>query len=109
MTGSDWLLGDVGKKARATKKLVSSDGIAISREDIDAVLADVVGSGKKLRASIDAATGQLEALKNSGLTGEALVLLVAAKVSRSKNGTRIGVETVQTVLEGLFRLGEHVR
>jgi hypothetical protein len=108
MSGADWLLGDTGKK-KAAPKLVASGGIEVTPDEVDAVLADVAGAGKKLRAGIDAAVSQLEAIKKCGLTGEALVLLVEAKCARAKNGSRISADTVQLVLEGLFRLGEHTR
>lgn len=108
MSAADWLLGDVGKKTKAPPKL-APNGIHVTPDEIDAVLADVAVSGKRLRAGIDAAVTQLEALKKAGLTGEALVLLVESKCARAKNGSRISADTVQLVLEGLFRLGEHVR
>lgn len=107
MSGADWLLGDVGKAKKVTK--LAPNGIHVTPEEIDQVLHGVAKDAKALRGGIDSSVTALEALKTSGLTGEALVLLVAAKVGRSKNGTRIGLETVQTVLEALFRLGEHVR
>lgn len=109
MSGADWLLGDVGGKKKPAPKLVSSGGIAISKHEVDAVMADFAGDGKKLRGGIDAAAAQLDALKNVGLTGEALVLLVEAKCAWAKNGKRVSAETVKIVLEALFRLGEYVR
>lgn len=104
--GGDWLVGD-SKPKKIVK--VAPDGIHVTPEEIDAVIHGTARDAKAIRGGIDHAVAGLEAIKTCGLTGEALVLLVAAKVSRSKNGTRIGVETVQTVLEGLFRLGEHIR
>lgn len=106
--GVDWMLGDLGPR-KTSKKLVSVEGVRVTSEEVDAVLADVHGSGKKLRSGIDAAVQQLEALKSIGLTGEALVLLVTEKCRPDKNGNPTSAVTVQRVLEGLFRLGEYVR
>lgn len=107
MSGADWLIGDVGSKPAKAKK--------IHREptplDFDAVEAflDSKKDGEKLRAGLDHAVSALDALKLAGLTGEALVVLVTAKCSNAANGKPISDDTVQRVLEGLFRLREYVR
>lgn len=108
MSGADWLLGDVGKKTKAAPK-IAHNGIHVLPEEIDAVLHGAAADAKKLRGGIDSATSALDALKQSGLTGEALVIMVTEKCARAKNGSRLSPDTVQLVLEGLFRLGEYVR
>lgn len=107
--GSDWLLGDVGKKAEKKTKLAPG-AITVTPDEIEAVLADSARDGKRLAGGIRAAVTALEQLKQSGLTGEALVVLVTEKCAWAKNGKRVSAETVQLVLEALFgRLGEYVR
>ncbi len=73
------------------------------------LIAHKFGDGKQLVEGIRGALSGLDALKKSGLTGEALVVLVTEKCAWAKNGKRVSAETVQFVLEALFRLGEYVR
>lgn len=106
MSGADWLIGKAPEKAGKATRIKTTGEL-----DIDAVeaLMDSKRDGEKLRSGLDNATSALEALKKAGLTGEALVVLVAEKCARAKNGSRLSADTVQIVLEGLFRLGEYVR
>lgn len=106
MSGADWLLGDVGKKPREPVKIRQSGEL-----DIDAAVAlmESKKDGERLRAGMDSGIAALEALKKTGLTGDALVVLVTAKCSNAANGKPISDDTVRRVLEALFRLGEYVR
>lgn len=109
MSGADFLLGDIGKKPEKRTKL-APNGIAVTPDEIEAVLSDAAKDGKNLAIGIRGAVSALEQLKKSGLTGEALVVLVTEKCAWAKNGKRVSAETVQLVLESLFnRLGEYVR
>lgn len=106
-TGSDWLLGDVGtKKPKPQKRIPKEENL-----DFDAVEAflSTKEDGKKLRAGLGGVVTALDNLKVSGLTGEALVVLVTAKCTNAANGKAISDDTVRRVLEALFRLGEYVR
>lgn len=108
MSGEDWLLGDVGKKPGKPKKLERAPSPP-ELDQVEQLLDDVAGDGKRLVAGVNSAVAALEAMKKSGLTGEALVVLVTEKCAWAKNGKRVSPETVQLVLEALFRLGEYVR
>lgn len=106
-SGADFLLGDVGLKPKKTVKIHNSGDL-----DVDAAVAmfDMKKDGEALRGGLDRAISALDALKKTGLTGEALVVLVQAKCKRPSSGGKPATrETVQAVLEGLFRLGEYVR
>jgi hypothetical protein len=108
MSGADWLVGDVGKKGPPKKLQRAPEPLAV--DDAVRYLEDAAGDGKRLVAGLKSATSALDALRASGLTGEALVVLVTAKCAYSKvNGRPISEATVQQVLEGLFRLGEYSR
>lgn len=106
MSGADWMLGDVGAKPKKAVKIHNSGEL-----DIDAAVAlmDSKKDGEALRGGLDKAASALEALRKTGLTGEALVVLVTEKCGRARNGSRLSADTVQLVLEGLFKLGEYVR
>lgn len=106
MSGADWLIGDVGSKPKKAVKITTSGDL-----DIDAAVAlmDSKKDGEALRGGLDRGGSALEALKKTGLTGEALVVLVTAKCTNAANGKPISDDTVRRVLEALFRLGEYVR
>jgi hypothetical protein len=108
--GADWLLGNAGNRP-APVKLKNTETL-----DIDAAerfLEKGAADGKRLRNGIDNGSAALKALKESGLTGEALVVLIAEKCGNYRtDGGRYQRPTsamVQCVLEALFRLGEYVR
>lgn len=109
-SAEDWLLGDViskaGRNGKPEKKIHRTGEL-----DIDAVVAlmDVKKDGERLRVGLDGALAALDALKKTGLTGEALVLLVTAKTPTDKHGNAASPAVVQRVLEGLMRIGEFVR
>lgn len=106
--GSDFLIGDIGKPKEQKKLQRAAEPLVV--DDAVRFLEDAAGDGKQLVAGMKKAASALEALRTSGLTGEALVVLVTAKVAYSKvNGRPISDVTVQQVLEGLFRLGEYTR
>jgi hypothetical protein len=108
VSGEDWLLGDVGKPKK--EKKLQRAPTPLELDQAERFLEDAAGDGKALVAGLGKAVGALDALRASGLTGEALVVLVTAKTAYSKvNGRPISDVTVQQVLEGLFRLGEYVR
>lgn len=106
MSGADWLVGDVGAKKKPAVKIHNSGDL-----DIDAAVAlmDSKKDGEALRAGLDKATSALDALRKTGLTGEALVVLVTAKCANNANGKPIADDTVKRVLEALFRIGEYAR
>ena len=108
-SGADWLVGDVGKP-KAQKKLQR----AAEPLDVDDAVDFIEQADKdagRLVADLKTAAKALDAIWTSGLTGEALVVLVQAKcgycVNHGKN--KPSTDVVQGVLEGLFRLGEYVR
>lgn len=104
--GADFMLGDMGLKKTKAVKIHNSGEL-----DIDAAVAlmDSKKDGEALRGGLDRAVSALEALRKTGLTGECLVVLITEKCQRAKNGSRLSADTVQIVLEGLFRLGEYTR
>lgn len=107
MSGADWMLGEL-PKPKAQKKLQRSvEPLAI--DEAVRFLEDAAGDGKALAGGLKKGVAALEALRVSGLTGEALVVLVTDKCAWAKNDKRVSAETVQLVLEALFRLGEYVR
>lgn len=106
-TGSDWMLGSVGAPKAQKKLQRAAESLPI--DDAVRFLEDASGDGKKLVAGLKRGVDALEGLRQSGLTGEALVVLVTEKCARAKNGSRLSSDTVQLVLEGLFRLGEYTR
>lgn len=106
-SGADWLLGDP-PKPKEPKKLQRAP-TPLELDQAEKFLEDAAGDGKKLVAGLRSAITALEAIKKSGLTGEALVVLVTEKCGRTSAGGRVSQATVQAVLEALFRLGEYVR
>lgn len=95
--------------ARAVKK--KGNGIAVDPLELDEVeqaLAAPAAVAGKVHASMRAALTAVERLYKSGLTREALVVLIAEKCGRAPNGTRISTETVGKVLDALGRLDEYV-
>lgn len=108
MSGADWMMGDVGKKqAKPERKILNSGDL-----DIDAAVAlmDSKKDGEAIRGGLDKAVSALDALRKTGLTGEALVVLVHRKCRTPlRGGKPPAEEAVQIVLEALFRLGEYVR
>jgi hypothetical protein len=106
LSGADWMLGKLEPKPQ--KKLARA-AVPLNVDDAVRYLEDAAGDGKKLVTGIRKGVEALEALRTSGLTGEALVVLITEKCARAKNGSRLSADTVQLVLEGLFRLGEYTR
>jgi len=106
--GADFMLGDVGlKPKRANQKIHNSGEL-----DINAAVAflDSKKDGEALRAGLDAALSAVEAMRKTGLTGEALVVLLHPKLRWTKKGHQLTHEHVEIVLEALFnRLQEYVR
>lgn len=100
------MLGNVGPKSKPAAKIQRSD---LDFDSVEQLMDGTAKDGKRLRDGIAGVAASLDALKRVGLTGEALVLLVEAKCARAKNGSRLSADTVQLVLEGLFRVGEYVR
>lgn len=108
-SGPDWMLGDVGKPKK--EKKLERAPTKLELDQAEKFLEDAAGDGKALVAGLKKATSAIDAIRTSGLTGEALVVLVLAKcgycVNHGKN--KPSAEVVQGVLEGLFRLGEYTR
>ncbi len=80
--------------------------------DIDGAerfLEDAAGAGKKLAEGLRKAATALDDIANSGLTHEALLVLVTAKCGSDRHGNATTTEKVRLVLEGLFRLDEYLR
>ena len=105
--GSDFLLGDL-VKPKAEKKLQrAAEPLAI--DDAVDFLESGAADTKKLVGGLKAAVSALDAIRASGLTGEALIVLVQAKCKSDAKGNETSRPQVERVLEGLFRLGEYVR
>lgn len=106
--GADWMLGNVGKKPA---RKIAHNGIHVTPDEIDAVLNETRAAAKKLAHDIKSATAGVQALRESGLTGEALVVLVTEKCGNYRtDGGRYQKPTqavVQCVLEALLRIGEY--
>ena len=105
--GGDFMVGNSGPKTSKAVKIHNSGDL-----DIDAAVAlmDSKKDGEALRSGLDKAVSALDALRKTGLTGEALVVLVHAKCERKQGmGQPPSVHAVQSVLEGLFKLGDYVR
>lgn len=107
MSAADWMLGDVGKSKKEPTKLQRAP-TPLELDQAERFLENAAGDGKKLVAGLRSAATALDGLRQSGLTGEALVVLVTEKAGYV-NGNKISSNTVQKVLEALFRLGEYVR
>jgi hypothetical protein len=117
-SGADWLLGDVGKPKKGKKPgtLYPKEGVALLDDveeylesEASAKLLAPPAAAKALNAAIGTAYDKAMELMRSGLTGEALCLLIAEKSPRSRTGTRISTETVKAVLQGMQKLGEWVK
>lgn len=111
MSGADFLIGKVLGKGR--RQSIAPEGIAVTREQIDDAIAATAGVAKKMASGVSLAKRQLDEIRSSGLTGEALVVLVHSRCKPVKTlGGRLltpSVEQVQGVLEALFSIGELVR
>jgi len=99
-------MGNVGDKKPAKPKKLERAPTPVELDDVERYLADAAGDGKKLASGLKGAAAALEDIRNSGLTAEALIVLVTAKTRADKNGNATSAVTVQRVLEGLFRLDE---
>lgn len=111
MSAADWFVGKVGepKPKRQVKLAAPADVTPAQLDDVERLLDRAADEGKKLAAGITAGMSAMERLASCGLTPDALVLLVTAKCRWAKNGKKVSPETVEIVLEALFRLGEHLR
>jgi len=109
MSGADFMFSKIeAKVGTKAKKLVRAPE-PLEIDDAVRFLEEGGRDAKKLVDGLNSAIGALEAIRSSGLTGEALVVLVTEKCGRAANGSRLTAATVQVVLEGLFRLGEYTR
>jgi len=112
--GADFLLDGLPSPKNGKAKKIAlgdkgADGEYITPDEIEAVIRDVGASGKRVVGGLRGTLTGLAAIKASGLTGEALVILVENKCAHADNRNPISRSTVKKVLEALFRLGEYVR
>jgi len=111
--GADFLLDGLPSPKNGKAKKIAladkADGEYVAPDEIEAVIRDVGASGKRVVGGIRGVLTGLAAIKASGLTGEALVILVENKCAHADNRNPISRSTVKKVLEALFRLGEYVR
>lgn len=108
--GAAWLLGRAGPQQKATvsprikaEKLEPHETEAVIR-----MFGDAAGAGKALVGGLDGASEALQQIIRCGLTPEALVILVTEKCPRDRAGRPTTTDTVERVLQGLFRLPEYL-
>lgn len=104
---AEWFLGGAGVKDTAVRKLDEVEEYVSS--EASARQLDPPGSAKAIATATRRVHELGAGMVQSGLTKDALCLLISEKCPRSKNGTRIGPETVESVLKGILRLNEHLR
>lgn len=106
-SGADWLLGDVGQPKKGKKQLAEVEEYLES--EASARLLDPPSAAKALNQAVLTAHEKAVELIRSGLTVEALALLIAEKSPSGANGKRPSPETVKLVLRGMAKLDEWVR
>lgn len=106
-SGGDFFFKGLDKKLGRDKLVRGPSPVEL--DEVENLLDDAAGAGKKLTAGLNKAIEGLKAIEQCGLTPDAFLVLVASKCKADKNGNATSEATVQRVLEGLFRLGEYVR
>lgn len=101
MSGTDFLIGKILGKGK--RQSIAPEGIAVTREQIDDAIAATAGAAKKMASGVSLAKRQLDEIRSSGLTGEALVVLVHSRCLPVKNARRPHVDSVSRAGSGRAR------
>lgn len=109
--GADFMFSSIDKKTvKKPARLAPADGIPVEKHEVDSLLEDFAGNGKKLHAGIVAVDARLKAIGELGLTPELLVLLVTEKAPYPRGAKhKLSTTQIEAALKGLFAIGEFVR
>lgn len=112
MSGAEWMMGKVGTKQKrpAANLLPPEDVTPAQLDDVERLLDDVAGDGKKLAAGLKGAVAALDRLAECGFSPELLVLMATDKAPWPKNAKhKLSSEQVRCALLGLFAIREFLR
>lgn len=112
--GASFMLGDMGEKAAGKKvgRTLTTKGAeyAPTTEEVDALLADTAGDGKKLAAGLKRGFAALNELAQAGLTPDCLVTLALEKAPYPRGAKNpLNREQMIAALKGLFAIGEYLQ
>lgn len=112
-SGANFMLGKFAgapkKQGRKVDFAPPDDVTPAQIDDVVTLLNDGAKTGKKIAEGLKHAVAALDHLAECGLTPEALVLLICDQCPKDRAGRATTVDTVERVMQGFFRLGNHLR
>lgn len=102
-----WLMGSVGEAK--PKRALPLNEYAPAPEEIDALLADTAGDGKKLAAGLKRGMAALNDLANAGFSFDCLITLAVEKAPYPRGAKhKLSREQMIAALKGVFAIGEYL-